>query len=76
VDDAIIAYEYLDNSWLGASDITGYLVAATKHIRGDVIYNETTLRAIQARLLNEKQINLTLLRIFDILLYQHYTNIP
>jgi hypothetical protein len=76
VDYDIVAHRYLDDSWLGASDIAEYLVAATQHIRGDVIRNERTLTAIKARLWNEEKIDLTLLRIFDILLYQHYTNRP
>lgn len=76
VDNKYLAREYLGNSWLGASasDIPEYLVAATKHIRKDVTCenNRETLIAIQERLWQEKQIHLTPLRIFDILLYQHY----
>ncbi len=74
VDDDVVAYRYLGGSWLGASDVSEYLVTATKHIQDDVVRNLSTLKSIQARLWHKKQIDLTLLRIFDILLYQHYSS--
>jgi hypothetical protein len=74
VDRVYVAGEYLGGSWLGPRDIPEYLVAATKYIRDDVVHNLSTLKSIQARLRHEKQIDLTLLRIFDILLYQHYSS--
>jgi hypothetical protein len=72
VDRVYVAGKYLGDRWLGARDrdISEYLVAATKYIRDDVVHNLSTLKSIQARLRDKKQIDLTLLRIFDILLYQ------
>jgi hypothetical protein len=76
VDGEFVAKKYLGGNQLGAGEVPEYLVAATKCIQEVVARenNRTTLVAIREKLRQEKRIDLTLLRIFDILLYQHYSS--
>jgi hypothetical protein len=77
VDSELVAGKYLGSNLPSASDVPEYLVAATKHIRKDLTSenNSETLIALQERLWQEKQIHLTPLRIFDILLHQYYIQV-
>jgi hypothetical protein len=73
VDWEIVIDGYLKTrSGLGTSNDADYLVEVTKRIREDVRENLNQLQEIQRGLQPDHGGDLTLLRIFDILLYQRF----
>lgn len=74
VDRKTVIENYIGkgSSWLKTSTHADYLVKVIKRVSKDISDNITELGRLQKRLLEDHNIDLTLLRIFDILLYQHY----
>jgi hypothetical protein len=72
VDRKTVIENYIrkGSSWLGTSNSADYLLKVTKIIRQDILRNLNELQEIQRGLQPDEGGDLTLLRIFDILLYQ------